>query len=72
MCTALLVVMNRGFTVMNQKINDSRLFGCSKVKKSQQVIRPRSVSKKMVATFVSKAGHIAKIPPNEQRTVTVD
>ncbi|CAH1953443.1 unnamed protein product [Acanthoscelides obtectus] len=36
MCTALLVVMNRGSTVMNQKINDSRLFGCSKVKKSQQ------------------------------------
>ncbi|CAH1959870.1 unnamed protein product [Acanthoscelides obtectus] len=36
MCTALLVVMNLGFTVMNQKINDSRLFGCSKVKKSQQ------------------------------------
>ncbi|CAH1996186.1 unnamed protein product, partial [Acanthoscelides obtectus] len=36
MCTALLVVINREFTVMNQKINDSRLFGCSKVKKSQQ------------------------------------
>ncbi|CAH2003006.1 unnamed protein product [Acanthoscelides obtectus] len=36
MCTVLLVVMNRGLTVMNQKINDSRLFGCSKVKKSQQ------------------------------------
>ncbi|CAH1956157.1 unnamed protein product, partial [Acanthoscelides obtectus] len=36
MCTALLEVTNRGFTVMNQKINDSRLFGCSKVKKSQQ------------------------------------
>ncbi|CAH2005168.1 unnamed protein product [Acanthoscelides obtectus] len=30
------------------------------------------VSKKMVATFVSKAGHIATIPLNEQRTVTAD
>ncbi|CAH1996707.1 unnamed protein product [Acanthoscelides obtectus] len=27
---------------------------------------------KMVATFVSKAGHIATIPLNEQRTITVD
>ncbi|CAH1975214.1 unnamed protein product [Acanthoscelides obtectus] len=31
-----------------------------------------SVSKKMDATFVSKAGHIATIPLNEQRTVTAD
>ncbi|CAH2021083.1 unnamed protein product, partial [Acanthoscelides obtectus] len=37
-----------------------------------QVIRSRSVSKKMVTTFVSKAGHIATIPLNEQRTVTAD
>ncbi|CAH1968746.1 unnamed protein product [Acanthoscelides obtectus] len=29
----------------------------------------RSVSKKMVATFVSKAGHIATIPLNEQSTL---
>ncbi|CAH1998257.1 unnamed protein product [Acanthoscelides obtectus] len=36
------------------------------------VIRSRSVSKKMVATFVSKAGHIATIPLNQQRTVTAD
>ncbi|CAH1988155.1 unnamed protein product [Acanthoscelides obtectus] len=36
------------------------------------VIRSRSVSKKMVATFVSKAGHTATIPLNEQRTVTAD
>ncbi|CAH1989353.1 unnamed protein product [Acanthoscelides obtectus] len=40
--------------------------------KRQSVIRSRSVSKKMVATFVSKAGHIATIPLNEQRTVTAD
>ncbi|CAH1992737.1 unnamed protein product [Acanthoscelides obtectus] len=31
-----------------------------------------SVSKKMVATFVSKAGHIATISFNEQRTITAD
>ncbi|CAH1964871.1 unnamed protein product [Acanthoscelides obtectus] len=37
-----------------------------------QVVRSRSVSKKMVATFVSKAGHIATIPLNEQRTVHQD
>ncbi|CAH2005787.1 unnamed protein product [Acanthoscelides obtectus] len=37
-----------------------------------KVIRSRSVSQKMVATFVSKAGHIATIPLNEQRTVTAD
>ncbi|CAH1960199.1 unnamed protein product [Acanthoscelides obtectus] len=40
--------------------------------KPTKVIRSRSVSKKMVATFVSKAGHIATIPLNEQRTVTTD
>ncbi|CAH1972707.1 unnamed protein product [Acanthoscelides obtectus] len=37
-----------------------------------KVIRSRSVSTMMVATFVSKAGHIATIPLNEQRTVTAD
>ncbi|CAH2015410.1 unnamed protein product [Acanthoscelides obtectus] len=37
-----------------------------------KVIRSRSVSNKSVATFVSKAGHIATIPLNEQRTVTAD
>ncbi|CAH1967638.1 unnamed protein product [Acanthoscelides obtectus] len=36
--------------------------------KPTKVIRSRSVSKKMVATFVSKAGHIATLPLNEQRT----
>ncbi|CAH2013856.1 unnamed protein product [Acanthoscelides obtectus] len=40
--------------------------------KPTKVIRSRRVSKKMVATFVSKAGHIATIPLNEQRTVTAD
>ncbi|CAH2017306.1 unnamed protein product [Acanthoscelides obtectus] len=37
-----------------------------------KVIRSRSVSKKMVTTFVSKAGHIVTIPLNEQRTVIAD
>ncbi|CAH1984642.1 unnamed protein product [Acanthoscelides obtectus] len=37
--------------------------------KPTKVIRSRSVSKKIVSTFVSKAGHIATIPLNEQRTV---
>ncbi|CAH1961620.1 unnamed protein product [Acanthoscelides obtectus] len=40
--------------------------------KPTKVIRSRSVLKKMVATFVSKAGHIATIPLNEQRTVSAD
>ncbi|CAH1981952.1 unnamed protein product [Acanthoscelides obtectus] len=40
--------------------------------KPTKVIRSRSVSKKMDSTFVSKAGHIAKIPLNEQITVTAD
>ncbi|CAH1958902.1 unnamed protein product [Acanthoscelides obtectus] len=40
--------------------------------KPTKVIRSRSVSKKMVATFVSKAGHIATIPLDEQITLTVD
>ncbi|CAH2016061.1 unnamed protein product, partial [Acanthoscelides obtectus] len=40
--------------------------------KPTKVIRSRSVSKKMVATFVSKAGHIATTPLNELRTVTAD
>ncbi|CAH1991205.1 unnamed protein product [Acanthoscelides obtectus] len=41
-------------------------------KKPTKVIRSQSVSKKMVAEFVSKADHIATIPLNEQRTVTTD
>ncbi|CAH2000125.1 unnamed protein product [Acanthoscelides obtectus] len=40
--------------------------------KPTKVIRSRSVSKKMVVTFVSKAGHIATIPLNEQRIITAD
>ncbi|CAH1989423.1 unnamed protein product [Acanthoscelides obtectus] len=40
--------------------------------KPTKVIRSRNFSKKMVATFVSKAGHIATISLNEQRTVTAD
>ncbi|CAH2019332.1 unnamed protein product [Acanthoscelides obtectus] len=40
--------------------------------KPTKVIHSRSVLKKMVATFVSKAGHIAIIRLNEQRTITAD
>ncbi|KAG7295442.1 hypothetical protein JYU34_021619 [Plutella xylostella] len=40
--------------------------------KPTKVIRSRSVSKKMVASFVSKTGHVATIPLQEQRTVTAD
>ncbi|CAH1999396.1 unnamed protein product [Acanthoscelides obtectus] len=40
--------------------------------KPTKVIRSRSVSKKTVAIFVSKAGHIATIPLNEQRTAAAD
>ena len=37
-----------------------------------KVKRPRSVGKKMVATFFSKSGHVATIPLEEQRTVTAN
>ncbi|CAH1974512.1 unnamed protein product [Acanthoscelides obtectus] len=40
--------------------------------KPTKVIRSRSVSKKMVATFVLKAGYIATIPLNDQITATAD
>ncbi|CAH1963180.1 unnamed protein product [Acanthoscelides obtectus] len=40
--------------------------------KPTKVIRSRSASKEMVATVVTKAGHIATILLNEQRTVTAD
>ncbi|CAH1972975.1 unnamed protein product [Acanthoscelides obtectus] len=40
--------------------------------KPTKVIRSRSVSKNIVATFMSKAGHIATIALNEQRIVTAD
>ncbi|CAH2011116.1 unnamed protein product [Acanthoscelides obtectus] len=40
--------------------------------KPTKVIRSRSVLKKMVTIFGSKAGHIATIPLNEQITVTAD
>ncbi|CAH1965639.1 unnamed protein product [Acanthoscelides obtectus] len=58
--------------------DESWIYCCEPENKRQsavwvfQVIHSRSVSKKMVATFVSKAGHIATIPLNDQRTVTVD
>ncbi|CAH1982735.1 unnamed protein product [Acanthoscelides obtectus] len=67
--------------LLTEEQNAARVNCCQKTsavwvfqgeEKPTKVIRSRSVSKKMVATFVSKAGHIATIPLNEQRTVTVD
>lgn len=40
--------------------------------KPTKVVRSRSVSKKMVASFVSKTGHVATIPLQERRTVNAD
>lgn len=40
--------------------------------KPTKVVRPRSVSKKMVASFVSKSGHVATVPLQERRTVTAE
>ncbi|XP_050678571.1 uncharacterized protein LOC126974898 isoform X2 [Leptidea sinapis] len=40
--------------------------------KPTKVVRSRSVSKKIVAMFVSKKGHVAKIPLQERRTVTAE
>ncbi|CAH1995549.1 unnamed protein product [Acanthoscelides obtectus] len=60
------------------RFNSGNSKNCSAVwvfkgeEKPTKVIRSQSVSKTMVATFVSKEGHIATIPLNEQRTVTAD
>lgn len=40
--------------------------------KPTKVVRSRSVSEKMFASFVSKKGHVATIPLQEHRTVTAD
>lgn len=40
--------------------------------KPTKVTRSRSVSKKMVATFISKSGHVATVPLEDRRTVTAD
>ncbi|CAH2000696.1 unnamed protein product [Acanthoscelides obtectus] len=62
--------------LLTEEQKAARVNWCQKTldreEKPTKVIRSRSVSKKMVATFVSKAGHIATIPLNEQRTVTAD
>ncbi|CAH1994990.1 unnamed protein product [Acanthoscelides obtectus] len=59
-----------GVRTLEQKA--ARVNWCQKRLTPTKVIRSRSVSKKMVAIFVSKAGHIATITLNEQRTVTAD
>lgn len=40
--------------------------------KPTKVVRSRSVSKKMVASFVAKTGHVVTVPLEERRTVTAD
>ncbi|CAH1959169.1 unnamed protein product [Acanthoscelides obtectus] len=55
-----------------QKAAGSAVWVFQGEEKPTKVIRSRSVSKKLVAIFLSKAGRIATIPLNEQRTVTAD
>ncbi|CAH1982818.1 unnamed protein product [Acanthoscelides obtectus] len=56
--------------------DESWIYCCEPENKRQsaptKIISSRSVSKKMVSTFVSKAGHIATIPLNEQRNITAE
>jgi [histone H3]-lysine36 N-dimethyltransferase SETMAR len=40
--------------------------------KPTKVVRSRSVSKKMIACFVSKTGHVASIPLEDRRTVNAE
>ena len=40
--------------------------------KPTKVVRSRSTAKKMVASFVSKSGHVATIPLDDRRTVNAD
>ncbi|CAH1988540.1 unnamed protein product [Acanthoscelides obtectus] len=53
-----------------QKAARSAVWVFQAEEKPTKVIRSRSASKKMVATFVSKADHIGTILLNEERTVT--
>ncbi|CAH1961364.1 unnamed protein product [Acanthoscelides obtectus] len=52
--------------------NSKNVYSIISEEKPTKVIRSRSVSKKMVATVVSKAVHIATFSLNEQITVTAD
>ncbi|CAH1973413.1 unnamed protein product [Acanthoscelides obtectus] len=56
----------------DQKAATSAVWAFQGEEKPTKVSRSRSVSKKMVATLVSKAAHIATIPLNEQIIVTAD
>lgn len=52
--------------------NQSRVWVYEDELKPTKVIRSRSTAKKMVATFVSKSGHVATIPLEDRRTVNAD
>ncbi|CAH1957292.1 unnamed protein product [Acanthoscelides obtectus] len=71
-CQKLLDRFNSGNSKMCTALLVSAVWVFQGEEKPTKVIRSRRVSKKMVAKFMSKAGHIATIPLNEQRTVTAD
>lgn len=52
--------------------NQSRVWVYEDEPKPTKVIRSRSTIKKMVATFVSKSGHVATVALEDQRTVNAD
>ncbi|CAH2004677.1 unnamed protein product [Acanthoscelides obtectus] len=62
--------------LLTEEQKAARVNWCQKTldreEKPTKIIRSRSVSENMVTAFVSKAGHIATIPLNEQRAVTAD
>ncbi|CAH1958101.1 unnamed protein product [Acanthoscelides obtectus] len=60
------------YSIVSENKRQSAVWVFQGEEKPTKVIRSRSVSKKIVATFVSKPGHIATIPLNDQRTVTAD
>ncbi|CAH1996093.1 unnamed protein product [Acanthoscelides obtectus] len=60
------------FSIVSDNKRQSAVWVFQGEEEPTKVIRSRSVSKKMVTTFVSKAGQIATIPLNEQRTITAD
>ncbi|TLO45018.1 transposase [Acinetobacter baumannii] len=52
--------------------NQSRVWVFENELKPTKIVRSRSVAKKMVATFVSKTGHVTTIPLEGQRTVNAE
>lgn len=52
--------------------NQSRVWVFEDELKPTKVVRSRSTAKKMVATFISKSGHVATIALEDRRTVNAD